>query len=228
MWANKPASKLVLLSHFAGPHTCIESRGFGKTRGEVIIENLTLGTSHSFSLNFTDSLKQFLPSKNNSDMTLSRVCPHLLSLTQEDKRGTVLKATLILAQVCWPTCMLSFAAWLEILLESMGFGKTRDEIIIGNLTVGTSPSFSLNLTDSLKNNFYCRKIIQTRNCPEFVLDPRGQNEDKTRVIRGVGGWFKRPKKCYTPSENEISKNMLKICPIPIQTSQYEQKLVWDH
>ena len=92
------------------------------------------------------------------------------------------KATLILTQVCWPTCMLSFAAWLEILLESMGFGKTRDEIIIGNLTVGTSPSFSLNLTDSLKNNFYCRKIIQTRNCPEFVLDPRGQNEDKTGTV----------------------------------------------
>ena len=38
-----------------------------------------------------------------------------------------------------------------------------------------------------------------------------------RVIRGVGGWFKRPKKCLTPSENENSKNRLKIWQIPIQT-----------
>ena len=38
-----------------------------------------------------------------------------------------------------------------------------------------------------------------------------------RVIRGVGGWFKRPKKCLTPSEDENSKNRLKIWQIPIQS-----------
>ena len=31
------------------------------------------------------------------------------------------------------------------------------------------------------------------------------------------GGFKRPKKCLTPSENENSKNRLKIWQIPIQT-----------
>ena len=39
----------------------------------------------------------------------------------------------------------------------------------------------------------------------------------SRVIRGVGGWFKRPKNCFTPSENESSENRLKIWQIPIQT-----------
>ena len=38
-----------------------------------------------------------------------------------------------------------------------------------------------------------------------------------RVIRGVGGWFIRPKKCLTPSGDESSGNRLKIWQIPIQT-----------
>ena len=32
----------------------------------------------------------------------------------------------------------------------------------------------------------------------------------SRVNRGVGGWFIRPKKCLTPSGDENSRNRLKI------------------
>ena len=39
----------------------------------------------------------------------------------------------------------------------------------------------------------------------------------SRVIRGVGGCSIRPKKCLTPSGNEISWNRLKLWQIPIET-----------
>ena len=50
---------------------------------------------------------------------------------------------------------------------------------------------------------------------DVMENPR--SELLTRVIRGVGGWFKKPKKCLTPSENESSGNRLKIGQIPVQT-----------
>ena len=38
-----------------------------------------------------------------------------------------------------------------------------------------------------------------------------EEDGKSRVIRGVGGWFKKPKKCLTPSKIQNSKKWSKVC-----------------
>ena len=43
-----------------------------------------------------------------------------------------------------------------------------------------------------------------------AIPQSAQKGDGARVIRGVGGWFIRPKKCLTPSGDESSGNRLKI------------------
>ena len=64
------------------------------------------------------------------------------------------------------------------------------------------------------------EVPSREECQERIekfVSVTGTDEVMTRVIRGVGGWFKRPKKCLTPSEDENSKNRLKIWQIPIQS-----------
>ena len=55
-------------------------------------------------------------------------------------------------------------------------------------------------------------FMKRRVCPILNMKVRGRVPivDKSRVIRGVGGWFIRPKKCLTPSGDESSGNRLKI------------------
>ena len=39
----------------------------------------------------------------------------------------------------------------------------------------------------------------------------GKHIDSPRVSRGVGGWFNRPKKCFTSSKIQNSKKWSKVC-----------------
>ena len=40
----------------------------------------------------------------------------------------------------------------------------------------------------------------------------GASDVLSRVIRGVGGWFNRPKKCFTPQKFKILKSGPKCAP----------------
>ena len=88
------------------------------------------------------------------------------------------------------------------------FAKYPERCAMYKLTTNHSNYFMKEDISTLFSFEYCKNSSSVARIYDLP-----KNEKKAalpRVIRGVGGWFIRPKKFLTPSGDESSRNRLKI------------------